>query len=650
MKKKGGFGQKWDDWVYRHRPTLLHPQKSWFKYLSLKAGTGIVRGSSRLVAGTVRETYYALTPERLPDDGADETLALWEEIANTPPLDLQQLARDIAPTNPELALKLITPDLTPPPVPQRGDAMTYARWREDARRFLLMYHYGSPALLAEPIQQILADYAKLIPKEGPFSVPIADLLPDLPAFVEKTITRFFTEDIQEHGLYRSLQDKLDANAHDEKGQFIPPTKSKAPSAQLPNIYFKGTPLDRLLDETVPFGIPPERWASHGVIFAPPEHGKTQLIGTLITTFLKEGIAPIFIDPHGDLFDLLADRLPDALILDPDKNPPALNFFDYGELSPIDTLQTFSFLMSALSGGLSDKQGGIVPYLLKLLRVIPNASIETLRLLLDEKPKRMETSRFIDDILKLPDVDQGFFRSQFFSHTMQATKDAIGWKLYAALASDTFRQMFSATTNSFDADAVLRDRRTVLIKGGETSLGEQGMEIFLQFIVSLFYSAAKRRQKIPIEKRTLSVLCVDEAHRVFNPQISNFLTECRKYRVGFLGATQLLEQVPSEVKAALYGATAIRFVGPVAGHDASTLAREMYTTEAFIRSMTAVPNSHAEWAFHLRGRNHCYRLKAEYGVVEAMPTFPRRKRADFSSEKKKPPEPPSPDDSGKGRFD
>lgn len=432
-------------------------------------------------------------------------------------------------------------------------------------------------------------------------------------------------------LFPDLYDQIKENmirasgfqTYDGKKRLTPHRESKLPPHEKLRSYLASTPFLDLFNTTVPFGIAPEKWSSHGIILAPPNHGKSQLLGTLITSFLKDGIAPIILDPHGDLFDLLADRIPDAIILDPDTNPPALNFFDYGNLSHVDTLTTFSFLMSALSGGLSDKQGGIVPYLLKLLRSIPNASLETLRQLIDEKPKNLDASAFAPFIKVLPEVDQGFFKNQFFTHTMQATKDAIGWKLYNALASDAFREMFSAPTNSFDADAALRDRRTVLVKGGRRSLGQHGMEVYLQFITSLFFSAALRREKIPIEKRTLSMLVVDEAHHVFNPQISNILTECRKYRLGFLGATQLVEQIPQEVKAAIYGATTIRFAGPISSNDGGIIAREMYTTPDFIRSMVAVERSHAEWACHVRGQNHCLKLMAPYGAIEAMPVVPRR---------------------------
>lgn len=178
-------------------------------------------------------------------------------------------------------------------------------------------------------------------------------------------------------------------------------------------------------------------------------------------------------------------------------------------------------MSSLSGGLSDKQGAIVPYLLKLLRQIPNASLETLRKIVDEKVKTEKQSEFYFAIEKLPTVDQGFFHNQYYSSRMQETKDAIGWKLYSALSSDTFRQMFSARTNSFDADAAMRDRKVVLVKGSRQALGDEGMSVFLQFIVAQFFSAQSLALDIPLStgcSRHYSLLPM--MMNVYNNKISN----------------------------------------------------------------------------------------------------------------------------------
>lgn len=412
--------------------------------------------------------------------------------------------------------------------------------------------------------------------------------------------------------------------------------SKLEGEELVAAYLDNTTWDAHLHMPVPFAIPRKTWASHGIILAPPNHGKTQLLGSLISGFL-DGSDPVgcfVLDPHGDLYSTLRDRVPGhrLVLLDPDSNPPPLNFLDFGTSTEAQTLQTFSYLMSSLSGGLSDKQGAIVPYLLKLLRTVPEASLETLRLVVDEKVKKPEASAFAANIASLEAVDRGFFHNQFYSSRMQETKDAIGWKLYSALSSDAFRQMFSAPTNSINFDQAIAERKVVLVKGARSSLGDEGMRVFLQFIVAQYFAAGLRRDRLPPEQRHLCMMLVDEAHTVFDsPIIANILTELRKYACGFVGATQVLHQIAENVKHAVYGATAIKVSGPVSHNDATQLAREMYTTTDFIRSMRARERKSADWAFHVSGMTEkAIRVTVPYGSLEAMPKLATTNLAGISS--------------------
>ncbi len=468
------------------------------------------------------------------------------------------------------------------------------------------------------------------------SVPLHDLLPVAECIL--VIHAFFCEGpIRDAGLFAELRRQLflnEASYHRvslvdmQRGRAPPVTEVDEEPEVLIDTFLGGTPFWHLFHIQIPFTIPRKTFASHGIILGPPNHGKSQLLGSLVSSFLRDNDNPVgcfVLDPHGDLYSTLSTRVdPRRLVcLDPDTSPPPLNFLDFGTSTEAQTLQTFSYLMSSLSGGLSDKQGAIVPYLLKLLKRIPEASLETLRLLVDEKVKRPEQSQFASAIAMLGKVDQGFFHNQFYNSRMQETKDAIGWKLYAALSNETFREMFSAKHNSFDADLAMRERKVVLVKGSENTLGEAGAPIFLQFVVAQVMSAAFRRANIPKEERHLCVLIIDEAKHVFNDQTERILTECRKWNLGFLAASQLLSQIPDNVRSAIYGATAIKISGPVADSDAEQLRKEMYCSKEFIRSMKAKEASHADWAFYVTGMtNKAVRVRVPYGALENLSTQTR----------------------------
>jgi hypothetical protein len=276
-------------------------------------------------------------------------------------------------------------------------------------------------------------------------------------------------------------------------------------------------------------------------------------------------------------------------------------------------------MSSLSDGLTDKQGAIIPYLLRLLRAIPGASLETLRLLMDEKIKGASASQFWPGMQTLSDVDQGFVKNNFYNASMNATKKSISWKIYGAMGSDTFRKMFSAPTNSFDARAAMRDRKVVLARGSENTLGEHGLPTFMQYVVSQCFLAALARFHIPKEERHQCYLLCDEASHIFNHQTARILTECRKLGLSFISATQLIEQIPREVKAAIYGATSFKFAGEVSHTDANIMANEMRCKGEFIQHMETYPPKYAEWAAYVSGTTErAVKITAPMMVLEALP--------------------------------
>lgn len=472
---------------------------------------------------------------------------------------------------------------------------------------------------------------------GTMTVPLYEVI-DVRRPITSILWHFIHENRDDHHyeLRKRLLDNENAyhkvtNLSRRSTYIPPPTEIDEEPQDLIKIYLSGTPFyDFFMYTQVPFQIPGKTWSSHGLVLAPSGHGKTQLLGSLISGFLTDDDSPglFVLDPHGDLYNTLRERVSSERLvtLDPDTNPPPLNFLDFGNATEAATLQTFSYLMSSLSGGLTEKQSAITPYLLKLLRKVSElegyASIETLRLIVDEKVKRPEQSAFSKAIAQLPMVDQGFFNSTWFHSSMEQTKQAVAWKLYAALSSDAFREMFAGErTIQIDFDRLVAERKVVVVKGGRAALGTDGMRVFLQFIVAQYYSAALRRiDALPERDRHLNLFICDEAsHILTTPIIADMLFEMRKAGCGLLAATQVWEQVATPVKAAVLGNTAIKIVGPVQHNDASVLSREMYCDIDFIRGMQRYDGQpFAHWAMYVAGMTQqAARVTVPFGKLERM---------------------------------
>jgi hypothetical protein len=180
-------------------------------------------------------------------------------------------------------------------------------------------------------------------------------------------------------------------------------------------------------------------------------------------------------------------------------------------------------------------------------------------------------------------------------------------------------MFGAQHNSVNFDRFIEERKVVVVKGGFDSLGEEGMRVFLQFLVAQYYAAGMRRLRIPEHRRHLCLMLVDEAsHVMTSPIIARALVDLRKTSCAFVAATQVWDQIGTEVRSAVLGATATKICGPIQHNDAMVLSREMYCTPEFIRDMDSYPGRGAEWAINITPEKKSYRVRSPYGVLEAMP--------------------------------
>ena len=378
-----------------------------------------------------------------------------------------------------------------------------------------------------------------------------------------------------------------------------------------------------------FILQSQLYTEHTAIFAPSGHGKTQLLQTLIYEFLNEPDPPAMfvVDSQGDMLRKLQvldfkhrDRL---VVLDPDTHPPQLNFLDFKGSNQAATDELFGYLMSSLSRDLTAKQGTAVSYLLRLMRAIPGATIDTLRQVMESKTPHPA-------IGQLDPLTQDFFRNQFYnSSAMGATRQQIAGRLYTLLSNETFRAMFTAPSNSFDAFKLMQAKKIVLLNTSQLLLRDAAAVLGRYFIAQVL-SAAYERVTIPEKDRHLALLIIDEAAQYFDDYTETILSQSRKFGLGLIAATQFVEQMPDRVKAAVAGGTAVKYAGPVSQKDARFLAPEMYTTPEFIRAMKK-SNASTEFAVHVRGLTpQAVCLTVPFGTVENAPKCKTRPTASVPS--------------------
>lgn len=474
-------------------------------------------------------------------------------------------------------------------------------------------------------------------------------LREVPGVTESVLAALFDEELEPLELFARHRRRLESNLIIASGgnpadpdaykkSPKPPTKSdiKDP-AELVATYLGGTPISALFAGSLEFTIPNRTRFEHHHIVAGSGHGKTQTLQYLIAADL-EAVARgersvIVLDSQGDLIRTISslklfapgEPLHERVVLiDPTdvEYPVSLNLFDVGldrldRYSPLDRerltnsiLELYDFVLgSLLSAEMTQKQTVIFRYVTRLMLHIPDATIHTLRELMEYG----SDERFAPHIRKLTGTARQFFETEFPSKEFTQTRRQVLRRLWGILENQTFERMFSHPRSKLDLFAEMNAGKVILINTAKDLLKEQGTEIFGRFFIALIAQAAQERATLPIGKRMPTFVYIDEAADYFDRNIGLILSQARKFNVGMVLAHQYLGQLDPKLQEAVAANTSIKFAGGVSARDARTLAPMLYCEPALIEAQPK-----GSFAAHVRGvTKSALPLKFRFGHMEAM---------------------------------
>jgi hypothetical protein len=410
-------------------------------------------------------------------------------------------------------------------------------------------------------------------------------------------------------------------------------------------YLAGTPLFPLFDQALNFTIHAKSRFEHHHIVAGSGHGKTQTLQYLIANDL-EAVASgnrtvIVLDSQGDLIRNIANlavfapggQLHDRIvIIDPSdvEWPVSLNLFDVGMerlagYAPLERerltnsiLELYDFVLGTLlSAEMTQKQNVIFRYVTRLMLHIPNATIHTLRELMEPDSQK----KFAAEIAKLTGTAKQFFETEFASKEFEQTKKQVLRRLWGILENQTFERMFAHPRSKLDVFAEMNAGKVILINTAKDLLKEQGTEIFGRFFIAMIAQAAQERATLPVHKRTPTIVYIDEAQDYFDRNIGLILAQARKYNVGMVLAHQYLGQLDPKLQEAFAANTAIKFAGGVSAKDARSLAPMLYCSPEFIEAQPK-----GSFAAHVRGQTKtAVPLSFPFGHLEDQPKMTKAER-------------------------
>jgi len=485
-----------------------------------------------------------------------------------------------------------------------------------------------------------------------FDTHILNLTDDVYELTEEICVEFYHDDLKDVGLFNNMRDILQINGllasginpHDPDKyvvDFPPPTKKREMEpSQMVGAFFHNTPLKNLFLQKLPFAIPPEVRMEHMHVLAGSGHGKTQLLQKLILDDLNNDTGFAIIDSQGDLISklLLCEKLsPDTnpevfdklMIVDASdvEFPTCLNLFALSkgienlslkdkEILANSTVDLYTYIFSSLLGAeLTARQGTIFVYIAKLMMEIPDASIITLRQLMEDGKK---FEKYMD---KLQDSAKAFFKTQFFSKTFNQTKQQILYRLWAILSNSTLERMFSNTENKVDLYGAMNEGKIVLINTSKQVLGKVGSEVMGKFFIAMLTQSAMKRAAIHESERRDFHVYIDEAQEYVDDMFNQFLNQTRKYKVGFHLFHQNYDQLSATVRASILSSTSIKFAGGVSSKDARTLCDEMKTTPSQIMAVKKYDRSHSEYSLFVQNVTpSAVVVDVPFGLLESLPSM------------------------------
>jgi type IV secretory pathway TraG/TraD family ATPase VirD4 len=329
-----------------------------------------------------------------------------------------------------------------------------------------------------------------------------------------------------------------------------------------------------------FGIKSEDRFSHIYIIGKTGTGKSTLLETMALQDLQHGNGFALIDPHGDLAERVAARIPSSRQADTVYFNPSDPTQPYGYNPLRQVRQEFislaaSGLMEMLKKMWADSWGVRMEHILRnvLLALLeqPNATLhDVLHLLTDRNFRKTIVGRLKNETVR------NFLEKEFERFTFGYRADGIAPiqnKIGAFLADPLLNRILTAPDKDLHIRRIMDEGKVLLVNLAKGRLGEDSSSLLGGLLVTTIGLAAFSRADTTIETRRNFFVYVDEFQSFTTLALVNMFSELRKYRVGFTVAHQYLHQLEPDIRHAVLGNAGTIISFRVGAEDAPYIEQE-----------------------------------------------------------------------------
>ncbi len=288
-------------------------------------------------------------------------------------------------------------------------------------------------------------------------------------------------------------------------------------------------------------------------------GKSTLLANMAINDLKHNEGMCIIDPHGDLVETLLDYIPkhrinDVIYFDPadQERTVQINLFE-GE-NVVHRELIASGIISVFQKLYSYSWGPRLEYILRncLLTLLKSKEAklsDVLELLTNKKFRDSVVEKLDDPILKSFWVNE---YNKMQDRQRQESISSILNKVGQFVSSPIVRNVVNTNQSSFSIEELMAEGKILLVNLSQGRLGEDNATLLGAMMITKIQLAAMARVNIPEEKRRDFYLYVDEFQNFATDAFIKILSEARKYRLNLTLANQYIDQIPEEVRQAIFG--------------------------------------------------------------------------------------------------
>lgn len=336
-----------------------------------------------------------------------------------------------------------------------------------------------------------------------------------------------------------------------------------------------------------FGIKMEDRLKHIYAIGKTGMGKSTLLENMAVQDIQNGEGMAFIDPHGKSAELLLDYIPEHRIKDvvyfapfDMEYPVAFNVME--DVGADRRHLVANGLMSAFKKIWVDAWSARMEYILNnimlaLLEFPGSTLLGVNRMLADKEFRNKVVSNITDPSVKSFWVDEyAKYTDKFAAEAAPAIQNKVG----QFVANPIIRNIIGQAKSTFDIRKMMDERKILIINLSKGRVGEANANLIGSMLVTKIYLAAMSRADLSEKDMKAAApfyLYVDEFQSFANESFADILSEARKYKLSLTIAHQYIEQMPDEVRSAVFGNVGTMITFRVGATDGEVLEKEFIPT-------------------------------------------------------------------------